>query len=89
MQKQFNYYNDPGHGWIKVPLTLLKELGIEKRISSYSYINKDNAFLEEDCDATLFIHTMEEKGYAISVQEFHTNQSSKIRNYEGYPNYGE
>ena len=84
MQKVFKYYNDPGHGWLKVPLTLIQQLGIANEISRYSYINKGNTFLEEDCDAFLFINTMKKKGYTVSVREFHTNQDSKIRNYESY-----
>ncbi|RLD84453.1 MAG: hypothetical protein DRJ10_01255 [Bacteroidetes bacterium] len=86
MQTKFNFYCDPGHGWIKVPLTLLSELGIADKISSYSYINKDHAFLEEDCDASLFIHSMKAQGYKISLNEFHTNNSSKIRSYDEYKN---
>lgn len=84
MQTKFNFYCDPSHGWLKVPLTLLNELGIGKQISQYSYINKENAFLEEDCDASIFIDSMKEKGYKISLNEFHTNNSSKIRGYDGY-----
>ena len=38
--KQFNFYSDSGHGWLKVPVKLLKELDIENKISEYSYINK-------------------------------------------------
>ena len=40
--KTFDYIQDPGHGWVKVPIKLLVELGIYKEISSYSYYR--NAF---------------------------------------------
>lgn len=34
---KFQFYADPGHGWVEVKRELLKELGIEDKISSYSY----------------------------------------------------
>ena len=83
-QTKFKYYCDPGHGWLKVSLTLLSELGIANKISRFSYINKDYAFLEEDRDAGIFLDTMKEKGAQITLIESHTNQQSKIRNYQTY-----
>ena len=56
---KFPFYMDPGHGWLKVPMRLLKELGIEPRITAYSYRRGDFAYLEEDCDATTFVKAME------------------------------
>lgn len=49
-------WEDPGHGWLQVPLPLvnatIKEKGL--KVSGYSYKDKDNAYLEEDCDLTAF-----------------------------------
>lgn len=44
---------DPGHGWLRVPLQLCEGLDI----SGYSYVDtaKGVAWLEEDCDAPLFL----------------------------------
>lgn len=53
------YTSDPSHGWIKVPLAELKELGIEKDISSYSYHGKgDKIYLEEDSDASKWVDAL-------------------------------
>ena len=38
------YYQDPGHGWIKVSNNLLNKLAINDKISSYSYMRKDYAY---------------------------------------------
>jgi hypothetical protein len=81
---KFPFYADPGHGWIKVPKTLLKKLGIEKNISSYSYMRKENVYLEEDCDLAKFLHAMKRIGSTVTFNESHTNRSSKIRNYMSY-----
>jgi len=84
MQKSFNVYTDPSHGWIKVSMKTLNELGIRAKISSYSYMKGDTAYLEEDRDATLLINAMQSKGITPKFKEFHTNNSSKIRNYDSY-----
>jgi hypothetical protein len=56
----FNYIVDPGHGWIEVPMELVDQLGLRNKISKYSYKNRidgiEKAFLEEDCDAELFMN---------------------------------
>lgn len=82
---KFNFYSDPAHGWAKVPLSLLKELKIDQKISSYSYVKKGNAYLEEDGDLGVFINAMKKAGKTVSFKESHTNKSSRIRN---YPRYG-
>jgi hypothetical protein len=88
MQTVFQFYMDPGHGWIKVPMKLLKELQIEKDISYFSYYRKGHAYLEEDCDMAKFIHAMKEKkNWTLleqNIKSFHTDRRSKIRNYSIY-----
>lgn len=86
MQKVFQVYNDPGHGWIKVPTRLLIELDIDQVISSFSYLSRDgkNAFLEEDCDATLFIDAMRERGIEPEFRDNYADNRSKVRCYPGY-----
>ena len=90
MQKTFTAYNDPAHGWIKVPRTLLKELGIADKVSDYSYQRGGDVYLEEDGDATLFIRTFVGRhGFEPRFIDKYTNNSSKIRNYENYKYYTE
>jgi len=55
----FTIHTDPGHGWIEVPLTIIAKLGIAKDISSYSFTDGRNAYLEEDCDAWVFVQAFE------------------------------
>jgi hypothetical protein len=51
----YKFITDGGHGWLSVPLEELKELGITRQISSYSYMTQTRAYLEEDCDAAVFL----------------------------------
>lgn len=85
---KFNFYTDPGHGWLKVPMKLLKELKIEKDISCHSYYRKGHVYLEEDCDLLKFVNAMkEQRNWTFleqNIKSSHTDRSSKIRNYEMY-----
>lgn len=81
----YNYYTDPGHGWLEVGIDELLVLGIADKISSYSYIKGGKAYLEEDCDMALFMDTMEAKG--VEVKLAHINEprnDSIIRSYRRY-----
>ena len=77
-------FADPGHAWARVPKARLVRLGIADKISTYSYMNGTNAFLEEDCDLSVLIAALKERGYEIKFKEGHTNRSSKIRSYDSY-----
>jgi len=48
-------HEDPGHGWLQVPKSLLKQLGITNKITGYSYQRGEFAYLEEDCDLGTFV----------------------------------
>jgi hypothetical protein len=77
-------FADPGHAWARFPKARLVKLGIADKISTYSYMNGSNAFLEEDCDLSTLIGALREKGYEIKFNESHTNKRSKIRSYNTY-----
>ncbi len=81
---KFDFYADPGHGWVKVPKKLLKTLVIEKDISTFSYMKGVNAYLEEDGDLKKFLDAMKIAGKIVEFREHHTDKSSKIRNYRTY-----
>lgn len=81
---KLNYYQDPGHGWIKAPKALLQRLGIAGDITTYSYMRGDFAYLEEDCDAARLFKAADSIGLEIKLNEFHTNKQSKIRSYDQY-----
>jgi hypothetical protein len=83
--RNFHVYSDPGHGWCKVHKKLLVKLGIENKITTYSYMRGDYAYLEEDCDLSTLINALKANGCMnISFKEFNTNRTSKIRGYSHY-----
>ena len=80
---KIKYYHDAGHGWLAVKRNLLRESGLEKEISAFSYQKGQTVYLEKDCDAYKFVKAMEAKGYAFDVEHRHCERSP-IRNYAGY-----
>lgn len=86
MRKQFTVtvYSDPGHAWAKVKKDVLINLGIADKVSSYSYQRGDYAFLEEDCDLSLLMQALRVRGTTLRFIEKHTDNQSRIRNYERY-----
>lgn len=84
MNLTLNYFNDPGHGWVAVKRAKLIELGIADRISPYSYQRGATVYLEEDCDASLFLDTLNAAGHTYTLRYKHTDRNSPIRSYERY-----
>ena len=81
----FKYYQDPGHGWIAVTKEEIEELGIQKAISHFSYLDKDYVYLEEDCDAPMFIKAFFCKlGEEPKLQEIVSDNYSFIRGLKMY-----
>lgn len=77
-------YADPGHAWARVPFALLYKLGIQDKITPYSYMRGAYAYLEEDCDLSTLISALQSQGIEFSLDESHTNKRSKIRSYLSY-----
>jgi len=85
MQKVFNFYADPGHGWMAVKKQQLAELGIAAQITPYSYQRGDTAYLEEDSDLDRFFEAFIKKtGEKPVLKQHHCDRRSKIRNYDSY-----
>ncbi len=78
------YYQDPGHGWVRVPLKVLTKLGIADSVSRYSYMRGIYAYLEEDCDLARLYAAADAQGIKIVLKHYHTNKQSKIRSYASY-----
>ena len=76
------YHTDPGHGWFAVPITLLQRLAIHPKVSTYSYIDTAAGFvyLEEDCDASLFMAACDDNEIAVELVDKHTDRDHWIRN---------
>jgi len=81
----YTVYADPGHAWIKVPLSKLIDMGIVDQITGYSYMTLSHAYLEEDKDMGTFVSALSEKERAnLKLKEDHTNKESRIRDYASY-----
>jgi hypothetical protein len=72
---------DGGHAWLSVPLAEIKELGVADQISSYSYMTHERVFLEEDCDAGVFL---EAAGLDIDSLPYSYSDNAKCRSYASY-----
>jgi len=82
--RTYTFFSDPSHAWLKVPRKALTELGIEKKITHYSFVYGDYVYLEEDCDAYLFLEAAHNHGWELRIKEEYTDKLSKIRSYRSY-----
>jgi hypothetical protein len=76
----YKFISTPGHGYLRVPLAELKELGIADKISGYSGMDSKYAYLEEDCDAPLFLQCISHLLY--SIEQTYSETFNKKHNYE-------
>jgi hypothetical protein len=85
MKKKLHFHEDASHGWLAVKVKEIVDLGIEKEISGYSYMNGQTVYLEEDLDAGIYLNAMKEKHGDIEF-EFKRSyrETSPIRNYKYY-----
>lgn len=84
--KTFDYIQDPSHGWIKAPINLLAELEILGSISTYSYVRGAYVYLEEDCDAAVFMNAFNAR-FGVDPKlksKVARNKYSKIRSYDQF-----
>ena len=77
---QYIFHSDPGHGWLAVKRKELIKLDIIDSISEYSYQKGDTVYLEEDCDAGLFLQAKSDRGEEVDVRESY-RYTTPIRNY--------
>lgn len=63
------FYEDPGHGWLEVPVAELKQLGILGEITPFSYVSRDGklAYLEEDCDLSTYARA---RGFSVGMAKW-------------------
>ena len=84
IHKIHKWHSDPGHAWLQVEIEDLKKLNIDKDISNYSYINGPRAYLEEDCDALIYVKALEKNKISYSFDEISYNEDCFIRNLNHY-----
>lgn len=86
--RRYDFFSDPGHGWLKVERRELVELGIENQISGYSYQKGDYVYLEEDGDASKFADAWEAKHQVklmnASITYHIADRASRIRTYQPF-----
>lgn len=83
-QAEYVFHSDPGHGWLAVKRAELKRLGILSQVSMFSYEHGITVYLEEDCDASLFLKAKEERGEPVKIRQSNSNSYSRIRNYHSF-----
>ena len=64
------WMTDSGHSWLKVNKNELIDLGIDSKISSYSYKYQDFVYLEEDCDAEIYFKAKFKNDEWWLIEEF-------------------
>lgn len=84
--RKYHFYCDPSHAWLKVQRKELVELGIEPKISGYSYQKDDDVFLEEDRDASIFADAWEAKHQTklMNSQIIYHYRAGRIRTYQPF-----
>lgn len=90
------WHMDYGHSWLEVTNSLLKKLGIADKISHYSYQKDDYAYLEEDCDASIFFEAYfrnkewwkdkDNRKIVESIKTYLYKEDAPIRRYYSYVN---
>ena len=87
--KSYTFFQDGGHGWLKVKKSELVALGIADKITPFSFQYKEWAYLEEDCDLGVFFDAKGWKGTAEfwksgTIKNAYSQTHSKIRSYAPY-----
>ena len=81
---KYRFIEDPGHGWLEVQVSEIQRLGVGQKISRYSYLKGDRAYLEEDCDLSVFMKAKEQAGEPVEMVRVY-EEHTQIRN---YPSFG-
>ena len=84
--KTYKLHTDPGHGWLAVRRKELVELGIADKITRYSYVKGETAYLEEDCDLATFFTAYRAKHGVDPVYTESFREKTFVRNCEPYTN---
>lgn len=74
-------HSDPGHAWYEAPRAELDRLGLTSKISAYSYASHDKqtVYLEEDCDAPLYLQALNDEGRKFRLCDMHVDHDSALR----------
>ena len=84
------FWSDPGHGWLEVPTGLAGRLVPPRYFSEYSYRGPatrgpgSSYYLEEDCDAGIFLAAAKRQGVEVAVVEAE-DTGGRIRKMDSLP----
>jgi hypothetical protein len=79
----FVFYADPDHAWLGIKRQLLLQYPkAALAISNHSYQRGQTVYLQEDCDADLFLEALRADNERFTVVAKHGNQRSPIRSYD-------
>lgn len=81
--RKLTFHTDPGHGWLEVSRSDLAELGIAASVTPYSYQDAGRVYLEEDCDASLYLEAAKAAGWRVTMVEKYADPSP-VRNFQQY-----
>ena len=68
MAKTYVWANDAGHEWLSVGIAELIRLKIADKISAFSYVKGNTAYLEGDCDAAVFFTAKQAAGEEVKTR---------------------
>jgi len=84
---RYLFISDPGHGWLAVPATTIRKLGLAQDITCYSYVSDTGktVYCEEDQDAGTVINALKEKGIEVKFWEVNNAHNySSVRDMRPY-----
>jgi hypothetical protein len=81
VRDRYVYHQDSGHGWLEVPSREIKAMGLEGRITPYSYLHEGKAYLEEDMDAGAFLDMRKLLSKPVVIQNNYIDGMCHIRDY--------
>jgi hypothetical protein len=90
---KYAFYTDPSHGWLKVLIEEIVQLGIARDISSFSYVSPDRkwAYLEEDMDAQTYIRAVlsadwfqDMNAIRASTRNIYSERPCYVRNFDSF-----
>ena len=79
---KLNFHHDAGHGWLEVPLAMVRDVRETFTPSQFSYYSprKGMVYLEEDCDAPRFEEAYKKKNNIFfDVNSIYDGNESPIR----------
>jgi predicted small secreted protein len=84
VQGSYVYHQDSAHGWLEVPTRELRIMGLQDRITFYSYLRQGKAYLEEDVDMGTFLDIRRLLPKPFIFQSNNMDGMCFIRNYPQY-----